>query len=213
MNAGEQPLLKVAYHVIFMINKLHLVWVPNFIAWGIYFLSGTTFSWNEENDTCFNVECVLHGRNFNFLGGYLPVTVRYLVVTVCYRLLLPVPTFSMNIHYVTIWEVYSFAWNYFSFLHGKNSTFFHSNFHSNISPKEMNSSHKCITLIFTLGKQLQLIHEQQMIQLALLYFPICSLLLPFEVSTTELPYSKQTNSGGRLSLWNISLFTSTSLRS
>ena len=168
MNAGEQPLLKIAYHVIFMINKLHLVWVPNFIAWGIYFLSGAKFSWNEENDTCFNVECVLLGRNFDFLGGYLLVTARYLVVTVCYHLLLPVPTFSMNIHYVTIWVLYSFPCNYFSFRHGKNSTFFHSKLHSNISPKEMNSSHKCITLIFTLGKQLQLIHEQQMIQLVLL---------------------------------------------
>ena len=27
-----------------------------------------------------NVECVLLGRNFDFLGGYLVVTARYLVV-------------------------------------------------------------------------------------------------------------------------------------
>ena len=64
-----------------MINELHLLWVPNFIAIGIYFLFGTKFSWNEETDTCFNVECVLLGRNFDFLGGYLVVTARYLMVT------------------------------------------------------------------------------------------------------------------------------------
>ena len=54
-------------------------------------------------DTCFNVECVLPGRNFYFFGGYLVVTARYLVVTARYlvvtaryRSLLLVPTFSMN---------------------------------------------------------------------------------------------------------------------
>ena len=64
-------------------------------------------------DTCFNVECVLLGRNFDFLGGYLVVTARYLVLTARYLVvtggycslslvtarypLLPlVPTFSMN---------------------------------------------------------------------------------------------------------------------
>ena len=55
--------------------------MPNFIAIGIYFLFGTKFSWNEETDTCFNVECVLLGRNFDFLGGYLVATARYLSVT------------------------------------------------------------------------------------------------------------------------------------
>ena len=39
-------------------------------------------SWDEEIDTCFNVECVLLGRNFDFCGGYLVVTARYLAV--CY---------------------------------------------------------------------------------------------------------------------------------
>ena len=63
-NAGEQPLLKVAYYSTFMINKLDLLWLPNFIALEIYFIFGTTFSWNEGIDTCFNVECVLLGRNF-----------------------------------------------------------------------------------------------------------------------------------------------------
>ena len=41
------------------------------------FIFGTKFSWNEGFDTCFNVECVLLGRN---LGGCLVVTARYLVV-------------------------------------------------------------------------------------------------------------------------------------
>ena len=80
--------------------------MSNFIALGIYFLFGTKFSWNEGIDTCFNVECVLLGRNFDFLSGYLVVTARYLVVTTGYprylvvtaryRSLLLVPTFSMN---------------------------------------------------------------------------------------------------------------------
>ena len=55
--------------------------MPNFIAIGIYFLFGTKFSWNEETDICFNVKCVLLGRNFDFLGGYLVATARYLNAT------------------------------------------------------------------------------------------------------------------------------------
>ena len=55
--------------------------MPNFIALGTYFIFGTKFSWNEVIDTCFNVECVLLGRNFRFLGGYLEVSDRYLMVT------------------------------------------------------------------------------------------------------------------------------------
>ena len=55
--------------------------MPNFIAIGIYFLFGTKFSWNEETDTCFNVECMLLGRNHDFLGGYLVATACYLSVT------------------------------------------------------------------------------------------------------------------------------------
>ena len=51
---------------------------------GIYFIFGTKFAWNKGIDTCFNVECVLLGRNFDFLGGYLVVTARYLVVTARY---------------------------------------------------------------------------------------------------------------------------------
>ena len=81
--AGEQPLLKAAYHIIFMINQLHLLSVPNFIALGINFLFGTTFSWNWGIDTCVDVELLLPGRNFDSLGGYLVVTTCYLVVTDC----------------------------------------------------------------------------------------------------------------------------------
>ena len=63
------------------INELDLLWGPSFIALGIYFFIGTKFSWNKGIDTCFNVQCVLLGCNFDFLGGYLVVTARYLVVT------------------------------------------------------------------------------------------------------------------------------------
>ena len=67
-----------------MINELDLLWLPNFIALGIYFIFGTKLSLNEVIDTCFNVECVLLGRNVDFLGGYLVVTAHYLVVTALY---------------------------------------------------------------------------------------------------------------------------------
>ena len=87
--------------------------MSNFIASGIYFIFGTKFFWNEGIDTCFYVECVLLGRNFDFLGVYLVVTARYPVVTACYvvvtggdysllvvtaryRSLVLVPNFSMN---------------------------------------------------------------------------------------------------------------------
>ena len=75
------------WNIIFMINELDLLWVSNFIALGIYFIFGNKFSWNEGIDTCFNVECVLFGRNCDFLGGYLVVTALYLVVTAGYCLL------------------------------------------------------------------------------------------------------------------------------
>ena len=78
-----------------MINKLDLLWLPNFKALEIYFIFGTKFSWNLDFDTCFNVECVLLGRNFGFLGGYSVVTARY-------RSLLLFPIFSMNLSSVAI---------------------------------------------------------------------------------------------------------------
>ena len=65
--SGQDPQFS---NIIFKINKLDLLWVSNFIALGIYFIFGTKFFWNEGNDTCFNVECVLLGRYFDFLGGY-----------------------------------------------------------------------------------------------------------------------------------------------
>ena len=49
----QQPLLKVSYHITFMIDKLHLLCVPSFIVLGIYFLFATKFSCKEETDTCF----------------------------------------------------------------------------------------------------------------------------------------------------------------
>ena len=60
-------------NIIFKIYELDLLWVPHFIALGLYFIFGTKFSWNKGIDTCFNVECVLLGRIFYFwwlLGGY-----------------------------------------------------------------------------------------------------------------------------------------------
>ena len=61
--------------------------MSNFIVLGKNFLFGTKFSWNEGNDIFFNVEYVLLGHNFDFLGGYFMVTVRYLVVTTGYSTL------------------------------------------------------------------------------------------------------------------------------
>ena len=112
----QDPLLKVTYHIILMINGLHLLWFPMFIALEIYSFFGTKFSWNEGTGTCVNFVCVLVDRNFDFLGGYcllpsgyywlllvtwclLLVTGGYcslLVVTARYLSLLLVPTFTMN---------------------------------------------------------------------------------------------------------------------
>ena len=64
-----------------MINKLYLLSVPIFIALERYFIFGTKFSFNERTDTYFNIEYVLRGCNFDFLGGYLVIAARYQVVT------------------------------------------------------------------------------------------------------------------------------------
>ena len=58
--------------------------MPNFIAFGYISFLEPNF---KRIDTCFNVECVLLGRNFDLLGGYLVVTAHYLVVTAGYCLL------------------------------------------------------------------------------------------------------------------------------
>ena len=88
-----------------MINELDLLWLPNFIALGIYFIFGTKFSWNEGIDTCFNVECVLLGRNFDYFGGYLVVTARYLVVTARYWWLLLVTACYCSLPFL-VWTVF-----------------------------------------------------------------------------------------------------------
>ena len=79
-NAGEQSLLKIAYHIIFTINELELLWVPNFIALGIYFIFGSKFSWNEGIDSSLM-------SNVGYLAViliFLVVTARYLVVSAGY---------------------------------------------------------------------------------------------------------------------------------
>ena len=58
--------------------------MPNLIALGIYFIFGNQIFLDEGIDTCFNVECVLLGVIFDFLGDYLVVTDLYLVVTAGY---------------------------------------------------------------------------------------------------------------------------------
>ena len=64
-------------NIIFVINKLDLLWVPNFIALEIFFIFGTKFPWNEKIYTCFSVECVSFGRNLDFLGGYCLLSSGY----------------------------------------------------------------------------------------------------------------------------------------
>ena len=55
------------------------------IALQLYSIFGTKFCCNGETDTCFKVEFVLLGCNFDFFGGYLVVTPRYLVITARYQ--------------------------------------------------------------------------------------------------------------------------------
>ena len=75
---------------------------------------GPNFPGKRRLILVFNAECLLLGRNFDFLGGYLVVTARYLmvttgycslsggyyslqVITARYRSLLFVPIFSMDV--------------------------------------------------------------------------------------------------------------------
>ena len=104
-------------------------------------------------------------------------------------------------------HLYSFAYTSFLFscLRGKNSIFFHYKPYPNVSSKDMNSSHKCIYSFSTLAKQLQIIHEQQMIQFVffLYLFMYCVYLLSINDKGTIL----KTNNGGEiLSPWNIPLY-------
>ena len=80
---GEDTQFQISY---FWLANLNLLWVPNFIALKIYFIFGTKFSCNEGIDTCFNVECVLLGHNFEFLGCYLVVNAPCLMVIAGYCL-------------------------------------------------------------------------------------------------------------------------------
>ena len=83
---GQDPQFS---NIIFKINELDLLLVPNFIALEIYFCFAGKFFWNKGLiDTCFNVECALLDGNFDFFGGYLVVNARYLVVTARYWWLL-----------------------------------------------------------------------------------------------------------------------------
>ena len=51
--------------------------MPNFIKIEENFSFGTKFSWNEEIDICFNVECLLLGHNFDFLCVYCSLPSGY----------------------------------------------------------------------------------------------------------------------------------------
>ena len=59
-----------------MINELDLIAKFHSIG-NIFHLWDQIF----RIDTCFNVECELLGRNFNFFVGYFVVNARYLVIT------------------------------------------------------------------------------------------------------------------------------------
>ena len=95
------------WNIMFMINELYLLWVPNFIELGIFFIFGTKFPPNVEIYTCFNVEYVLLDPNFDFLGGccwLLLVTWWLLMVTARYRSLLFVPAFGRNVKISKIFD-------------------------------------------------------------------------------------------------------------
>ena len=73
----------------------------DFIALEIYFIFGNKFSWNEGIDTCFYIECVLLGPNFDFRGGYLVVIARYWSLLGGYWWLLPVTGGYCSLPFVT----------------------------------------------------------------------------------------------------------------
>ena len=81
-------------NIVLMIHELDLLWLSNFIALRIYFIFRAKSSWNEVIDTCWIMsnECYL-----TVILIFFVVTWWSLVVTVRYRSLLLVPTFSMNV--------------------------------------------------------------------------------------------------------------------
>ena len=71
--------------------------------------------------------------------------------------------------------------------------FFYFKIHPNISTKDMSSSYKCINLIFTLGKQLQIIYEQQMSQVVFILssFIACVYLSKYQQQRHHTPGKQQ----------------------
>ena len=94
-------------NIMLMINELDLFWLANFMVMEIYFIFGTKFSWNEGIDTCFNMKCVLLGRNFDFLAGYCSFFSSYYLLLITWWLLLVTtgycsfPLLARTLFYVT----------------------------------------------------------------------------------------------------------------
>ena len=94
-----------------MINELELLSVL-----GIFFIFEIKFFWNKEINACFNVECVLLGQKFEFLGGYcslasgygwlLLVTWWLLVVTARYRWL-PLVITRSHFYYKRFYHIFT----------------------------------------------------------------------------------------------------------
>ena len=93
--------------IIFMINKLDLLWVPNFIALGIYiFLDQIFLEWRDwyilvlMSNMCYLVIILVLFGGYAVITAYsLVVTARcclLLLVTARYRSLLLVAIFKMN---------------------------------------------------------------------------------------------------------------------
>ena len=64
-------------NIIYKINELDLLWVPNFISLEINFIFWTKFSWNEEIDTFLMLDVCYLVVGFIFLA----VTLWLLLVT------------------------------------------------------------------------------------------------------------------------------------
>ena len=64
-------------NIIYKINELDLLWVPNFISLEINFIFWTKFSWNEEIDTFLMLNVCYLVVGFIFLA----VTLWLLLVT------------------------------------------------------------------------------------------------------------------------------------